>query len=601
MNTALRVLALATLLLSCSAHSVFAQGPKPFFEARGAARCTALNGWTDRIQARAPGVDLYAGVTSAIAVAYAEPSFAAAEFLPAFGKTFNQLSEGDKKAIRSSLEDCYGRATWQYGVLATGFETDPRRMDTTWRDALARIATVESAPALATAERVPPATAAPAAIEGAVPAGAPYFIFAGRPLPYANVLLNPCPNLRTTDVYFAPDVYRRLAGVAETDTRGVVDGRLIDCSFADRQLSAGDVAGAAAETFLRRLDGAGIPRTEAVRAMRDGRFNPAWEDVELAWRGMVRMSAYALPAETVAAMQRDGRWNDGSPVSEHFERAVLAQRPRAWQQQFGSYEDLPEGDFLRVLFSSLAAETSAPAAAATQYANVRADGAYGQRMAVVVSESAERRAVAEERARRMANLSEGERLMAALNFAAMPFESHRALLDQIEEAMLDEGGVLIANSGSDNKDVPSLTFCNEAGTTLRFASLIAYRSRRDSVDPLADTEYRVRGWSTLGAGQCAALRAGIDNGAFVAIQQRVGNAFIPYDVPSDEFNNVDLETVESRVVGANLQICGKRAENFFLSSTVPAELVTCGDGYVLVPFSHMVQFGQNSEYRLTVR
>lgn len=567
-----------------------AQAVQPFFQARGAARCAALHHWTDGIQARAPGVDLYNSVSPGI-VNVAAPSFEDAVFAESFGKTVAGLSDRDKASIQDALRDCYPGATWQ-STLVTGFETNPKRMDMAWREMLARVS------AQSTREMPAPLPVrAPAVAE--VFNESPYLMIGRNKVSLQRLTLNPCPNRRTTDVFFAPDVYAAIANLDSYDPRGLVDGTQVDCSLRDTKLTVADIESAAAETFIRRLDGASIPRTEALQALHEGRFNPAWEDLVLAWRGLVRMNGNSLPPATVAAMQRDGRWNSGWPDRNLIEPFVLAARPATWKARFGDYEQLPPGDFLRDLFTALASGTSPPPAAGARYASVRSEGSYGQRMAVIVRDSAAQRAIQEAEAERLANMSEGERFMAALDTLLSPLDRQFDRIDDLEESLLDPGGALFMGSGGANKGVASITLCNESGTELRIASVINRRDRRDRFNVQA-VEYLARGWSSLAVGQCAALRVGSSNAALLAIQCRSGNRFVSCGVKPDATESSDLNDVVSRMIPQSRYVCGRTSGNFTLSATEPESLMRCAEGHEQIPLNQLVQHADNIEYRVTL-
>lgn len=584
MSTPLRAaLACWLALTTCLCDVAQAQSAQPFFEARGKQRCEALNAWTDAIQARAPGIDLYNQQYDAVVNLVAQ-SFEDASFVPAFGKSFRALSDKDKQTIKKTLGDCYGSGNW-YDVVATGFETIPGRMGLEWRTALEGLGRNPTPPAVAAAAPTAPAPDSAPADAGAVLP--PYLVRRTGALPLQGFRLDPCPNLRRTDVYFAPAVYEAIAGVDDDDPRPLVAGELLDCSMTGTMLTAGDVQAVAAETFIRRAAGAGIAANEVVEAMHDGRLNPAWGDVELAWRGLVRMSGYALPPATIAAMQRDGRWNDGAPARESFERTVERLRPIAWQQRFGSYERLPQGDFLRELFAALASGASASSAAVAGYADVRRDGAYGQRMAGLIRESEAVRAAQEARAERLASLSEVERLSAALDEMFAPLDDVYDFIDAFEESMLDSGGALYAGTTARDKNVPSATLCNVTDGDMRIAAVVEWIKRKDTLDPFRKPEFQARGWSHLAPGQCGAIRVGSDNLAFVAIEKREGGRYVPLLLGS--FGDAATPGIRDRFVADSITACGNPDGDFFFTTDKLAEIASCPAGLRPMVFLYLVQ------------
>jgi hypothetical protein len=92
----------------------------PFFQARGdRERCQALDVWTSKISSGVGGRSLDL-VTMGQLARLAAPMFRDEVFRPAFGKSYRDLTKGDKNAIQKSLRSCFDEA-WRRTGMAEPF------------------------------------------------------------------------------------------------------------------------------------------------------------------------------------------------------------------------------------------------------------------------------------------------------------------------------------------------------------------------------------------------------------------------------------------------------------------------------------------------
>jgi hypothetical protein len=118
------------------------------------------------------------------------------------------------------------------------------------------------------------------------------------------------------DRFFKPQVYAQLRGDA-------IDGSLIGPRYAGRELSRDKVAALALEYFLKAAADRGIPEKEITKAIFEGRLNPDFDDLELAFEGLGK-------AEIPFSMRSDIA----------IENAHYVHRNRLWIARFGSIADI---------------------------------------------------------------------------------------------------------------------------------------------------------------------------------------------------------------------------------------------------------------------
>jgi tetratricopeptide (TPR) repeat protein len=127
------------------------------------------------------------------------------------------------------------------------------------------------------------------------------------------------------DRLFQPQVYSQLK------SSGEVEGRLIGPQYAGQKLSRDQVAVIALERFIEAATSNGVPEKDITKAIFEGRFNPDFEDLQLAGEGFGKPTAAQLPpGYNQASLQND----------EVRERLYANYRDGLWNHRFSSIADM---------------------------------------------------------------------------------------------------------------------------------------------------------------------------------------------------------------------------------------------------------------------
>jgi len=90
-----------------------------------------------------------------------------------------------------------------------------------------------------------------------------------------------------------------------------LDGRVIGAEYAGRTLNFAQVSALALKRLVETAVQKGIPEREITKALRQGRFKPALQDLRLAYEGLAPLPAPPFSVQTLSAVKaaRDAQWN----------------------------------------------------------------------------------------------------------------------------------------------------------------------------------------------------------------------------------------------------------------------------------------------------
>nr|MDQ3804425.1 hypothetical protein [Acidobacteriota bacterium] len=143
------------------------------------------------------------------------------------------------------------------------------------------------------------------------------------------------------DRFFHPSAYSNMPDeTSQYADLPVVDDKYLPPQYEGRSLNRAEFAKVVLEHFIRLAAERGIPERGITRALFDGRLNPDFEDLTLAYEGLGKPEQ--IPPEVIARLKQSGRMkpNETTPPARYLTDVYAQHRNKLWNQRFGSIADI---------------------------------------------------------------------------------------------------------------------------------------------------------------------------------------------------------------------------------------------------------------------
>lgn len=144
--------------------------------------------------------------------------------------------------------------------------------------------------------------------------------------------------LRYDDRLFEAEVYERLKRYY------TVPGKLISSDLEGRMISEEELSGIALNRFIQKAADLGIAEKDITRAMFEGRFNPAFEDLRLVNMGLCTgLEENQVPLSLVLQLKENGMMKPGETMPDNTYLAPVYNniRNEKWVERFGDILSIP--------------------------------------------------------------------------------------------------------------------------------------------------------------------------------------------------------------------------------------------------------------------